>query len=152
MFSQLGIDHFFLLPNSDFHPTVSNLGAVSASPHLSRRPYTFCRVMSLKFTCEMNQASPVSPGRFLGLLILASSPALTTIMCHFQRPVAVIWSPLTGLSESLGALEFHGPRVAWPTHGSPQSKQLCRPKTPSLTLHFLFYVAGLLGAGWFASL
>lgn len=105
------------------------------------RPYAFCRVMSLELACEMTQVSPVSPGSFLGLSPWSASSALTTVTCHLQRPralVAVVWSPSTGLSESLGALVFQGPRVAWPTHDFPQSKWLYRPRTVTLTLHFYF--------------
>lgn len=106
--------------------------------------------MSLELACEMIQVSPGSPGSFLGLLLLAAPPTLTTVTCHFQKPrdlVAVIWSPPTGLSQSLGTLMFHGLRVAWLCPAALQAQD------PKFDFALSFYVAGLMGGSlWICQL
>lgn len=107
-------------------------------------------VVSLELAREtMIQVSPASPGSFLGFSLLAASPTLTTVPCHLQRPrdlMVVIWSPWTELSESLGALVFHGQRVAWPCPHLPSEQAALQARAPQSDFALSFCVAGLNGS------
>lgn len=111
--------------------------------------------MILELAWEMILVSPESPGSFLGLLLLAASPTLTTVTCHFQRQrdlMAVTGSQSTGLSDSLGALMFYGPGVAWLCPRLPSEQAALQPQDPEFDFVLLFYVAGFMGARGFACL